>query len=218
MHAIELESVGHYFENQGKKIELFNGVNLSIEANKSYAIVGPSGAGKSSLLSLAAGLEAPKSGQIRVTSNNQSADQLTLRKNSGFIFQQFHLLPELNALNNIALPLKLKGDKQAIDKARQSLNKIGLSDRANHFPSQLSGGEQQRVAIARAFTQNPRFIFADEPTGNLDGKTAEIVSQQLFEFSKSKQSCLLIVTHSERLASNADHIYRLADGNLEQIK
>jgi len=218
MQSITLASVGHYFENQQQKIDLFNDINLTIEAGKSYAIVGQSGAGKSSLLTLAAGLETPKRGKVSAILDGKSADNMALRRESGFIFQQFHLLPELDAISNVALPLKLKGDKRALEKARESLNRIGLGERERHYPSQLSGGEQQRVAIARAFTNASRFIFADEPTGNLDETTASQVSKQLFEFSKSNQSSLLVVTHSKELASNADHIFRLSHGKLAEIQ
>ncbi len=142
---------------------------------------------------------------------------MQLRRNSGFIFQQFHLLPELDALGNIALPLKLKGDKAAASKARECLERVGLAERAQHQPAQLSGGEQQRVAIARAFVNRPAFIFADEPTGNLDQKTAEHVSDILFDFSRSQDSTLVVVTHCHRLATQADHVLQLANGQLQPL-
>lgn len=218
MHTIQLDAISHYFESHGQKISLFNNLSLSLKSGQSYAIVGPSGAGKSSLLSLMAGLESPKSGRVEFEIAGKKSDQMSLRRHSGFIFQQFHLLPELDALSNIALPLKLKGDKQAQRKARDCLEKVGLKNRASHKPSQLSGGEQQRVAIARAFINQPAFIFADEPTGSLDEITAVDVSDMLFEFSRTHQSTLVMVTHSSQFASRADHVFRLSKGQLEKIK
>ncbi len=217
MHTIQLESVGHHFDSHGDRIALFDELSLTIESGKSYAIVGPSGVGKSSLLTLMAGLEQPKSGQIHFKTGNKSNSAQQLRRKSGFIFQQFHLLPELDALGNIALPLKLKGDQAAQKKAQDWLERVGLGARAQHKPAQLSGGEQQRVAIARAFVNRPAFIFADEPTGNLDQKTAEHVSDMLFDFSRSQDSTLLVVTHCHRLAKQADHVLQLANGQLQPL-
>ena len=168
--SIELKNVSQSFENIAAKsnastITLFENLDLSINQGQSYAITGPSGAGKSSLLMLLSGLEKPTSGQGHFINDNHTSTIDHLRSEIGFIFQQFHLLAELTALHNIALPLKLRGDKQAMEKAKHWLKKVGLSDRADHKPSQLSGGEQQRVAIARALVFSPKFIFADEPTG-----------------------------------------------------
>ncbi len=218
MHSINLHDIGHYFEMNGQRISLFKELNLSITSGQSYAIVGPSGAGKSSLLTLMAGLETPKTGRSEFIFAGKQSDQMTLRRNSGFIFQQFHLLPELDALGNIALPLKLKGDKQALQKAEEGLEKVALLDRAHHKPNQLSGGEQQRVAIARAFINQPAFIFADEPTGNLDETTAEQVCDLLFDFSRTHLSTLVIVTHNRQLASRADHVFQLSKGQLEKLQ
>ncbi len=215
MHSIKLKSIGHHFRNNQQTISLFSDLNLSVVSAKSYAIVGASGVGKSSLLSLIAGLEKPCSGAVEVKIANQYASDMVLRRQSGFIFQQFHLLPELDALGNIALPLKLKGDREAINKAMNCLEKVGLKDRASHKPNQLSGGEQQRVAIARAFVSQPAFIFADEPTGNLDESTAQRVTDLLFDFTREHQSSLVLVTHSEQLAARADYVYRLSHGSLQ---
>ncbi len=217
-HSIILESVGHHFGDDEARITLFRELYLTIEAGSSYSIVGPSGAGKSSLLTLLAGLERPREGVVKFTIAGQPATFQQLRKNSGFIFQQFHLLPELDALGNLALPLRLKGDRQANDKARHWLEKVGLGARAHHKPNQLSGGEQQRIAIARAFVTDPVFIFADEPTGNLDEKTSSAISDLMFEFSAAQQCALVLVTHSRTLASRADHLYRLSQGQLEVVQ
>ncbi|MGL1919798.1 MAG: ABC transporter ATP-binding protein [Hyphomicrobiales bacterium] len=215
---IKLKSVSHYFGQGDTQITLFKDLNLTIEAGSSYSIVGPSGAGKSSLLTLLAGLENPCQGSVEFVISGQSANFHELRKNSGFIFQQFHLLPELDAVSNLALPLRLRGDKQANDKARIWLEKVGLSARAHHKPNQLSGGEQQRIAIARAFVTDPLFIFADEPTGNLDQKTSTDISDMMFEFCVSQQCAMVVVTHSQNLADRADHQYRLSQRKLEVLK
>jgi len=217
--SIELKSVSQSFgnlasENTASTITLFENLDLSINQGQSYAITGPSGTGKSSLLMLLSGLEKPTSGQGNFINKNHCSPLDKLRSEIGFIFQQFHLLPELTALHNIALPLKLRGDKDAIKKAEEWLEKIGLSDRANHKPSQLSGGEQQRIAIARALVFNPKFIFADEPTGNLDQYNANEISDILFTCCQENNAGLVIVTHSDVLASKAQNIYSLANGTL----
>jgi len=212
--SIELKSVSQSFGNIASTITLFKNLDLSISQGQSYAITGPSGAGKSSLLMILSGLEKPSSGQANFINDNHLSTLDNLRSEIGFIFQQFHLLPELTALHNIALPLKLRGDKHAIKKAEHWLAKVGLSDRAAHKPSQLSGGEQQRVAIARALVFSPKFIFADEPTGNLDQYNANEISDLLFTCCQENNAGLVIVTHSNRLATKAQHIYSLANGEL----
>jgi len=226
--SIELKNVSQSFENNSSEndaskknvstITLFENLDLSISQGQSYAITGPSGAGKSSLLMLLSGLEQPSSGQGCFINDNHSSTLDNLRSEIGFIFQQFHLLPELTALHNIALPLKLRGDKQALKKAKHWLTKVGLSKRANHKPSQLSGGEQQRVAIARALVFSPKFIFADEPTGNLDQQNASEIADILFACCKENNAGLIIVTHSNLLASKAQNIYSLANGELNRTK
>ena len=217
--SIELKNVSQSFqnhssENNASTITLFENLDLSIKQGQSYAITGPSGAGKSSLLMLLSGLEKPTTGQSYFINDNHISTLDNLRSEIGFIFQQFHLLPELTALHNVALPLKLRGDKQAIKKAKHWLEKVGLSDRANHKPSQLSGGEQQRVAIARALVFSPKFIFADEPTGNLDQHNANEISDILFACCQENNAGLIIVTHNSVLASMAQNIYSLANGKL----
>jgi len=212
-------------EKNASTITLFENLDLSIKQGQSYAITGPSGSGKSSLLMLLSGLEKPTSGQATYINDSDINDSHTrthtitatldnLRSEIGFIFQQFHLLPELTTLHNIALPLKLRGDKHAIKKAEHWLDKVGLSDRANHKPSQLSGGEQQRIAIARALVFSPKFIFADEPTGNLDQLNASEISDILFACCQENNAGLIIVTHNSELASKAQNVYSLANGEL----
>ncbi len=226
--SIELKGVSQSFENNSSQsnsseenastITLFENLDLSINQGQSYAIIGPSGAGKSSLLMLLAGLEQPTTGKGSFVNNDHILTLDDLRSDIGFIFQQFHLLPELTALNNIALPLKLRGDKQAIKKAKHWLEKVGLSHRGDHKPSQLSGGEQQRVAIARALVFSPKFIFADEPTGNLDQHNASEISDILFACCQENNAGLIIVTHSNVLANKAQNIYSLANGELTKTK
>lgn len=211
---IELKNISQSFHVNETKITLFDKLDLSLYQGASYAITGPSGAGKSSLLMLASGLEKPATGQGVYVQETQIKPLDELRADIGFIFQQFHLLPELTALNNVALPLKLRGDKQAITKAESWLNKVGLSHRKDHKPSELSGGEQQRVAIARALVFEPKFIFADEPTGNLDQNSADEVANILINCCKENNAGLVMVTHSDNLASRAQHIYSLANGQL----
>lgn len=213
---IELNSISHHFDTAIERIELFHGLSCVIRAGEALAIVGPSGAGKSSLLSIAAGLEMPAAGTVRFTIDGAEVDALTMRASSGFIFQQFHLMPELDAIGNLALPLRLKGNREAFDVAAHWLEKVGLKDRARHRPYQLSGGEQQRIAVARAFVAAPRFIFADEPTGNLDMHTSESVADLMFDFAQETGCGLVIVTHSQSLAMRADTSLLLTAGRLEQ--
>ena len=232
MKRIVLQSVAHHFASRhlssglakAENISLFKELSLTINSGESHAIVGPSGAGKSSLLLILAGLATPTAGSVgffddtSANSNSTTGQSINqLKQQSGFIFQQFQLLPELDALANIALPLKLRGDKQANAKARQWLDKVGLSQRAKHKPNELSGGEQQRVAIARAFVADPAFVFADEPTGNLDEKTARQISELMFECSHTNKTGLVIVTHNSALSQQADHCYHLEAGSLREV-
>ncbi len=214
---IELEDISHHFDTTSERIDLFQGLSCTIRADETLAIVGPSGAGKSSLLSIAAGLEAPAGGTVRFTIEGVQVDALAMRARSGFIFQQFHLMPELDSIGNLALPLRLKGNRDAFDIAALWLEKVGLKDRARHRPHQLSGGEQQRIAVARAFVTAPRFIFADEPTGNLDMHTSESVAELMFGCVRETGCGLVIVTHSEALARRADTSLLLAAGRLEPV-
>lgn len=209
---IELHEVGQSFVNKQHSVSLFADLSFSIVQGKSYAITGPSGSGKSSLLMLASGLEQPSFGKVLYSNQRQSHPIEHIRSEIGFIFQQFHLLPEFDALNNVALPLKLRGDKEALNVAMMWLEKVGLSDRLKHKPAELSGGEQQRVAIARALAFNPKFIFADEPTGNLDAHTAGDIADLLFDCCRDKGAGLVLVTHSESLAQQAEYKLRFKAG------
>jgi putative ABC transport system ATP-binding protein len=220
-NRISLNSVSQSFFASKCNVNLFQDLTLSIVQGKSYAITGPSGSGKSSLLMLMSGLEKPTGGQISYLVNKQVRPFSELREDIGFIFQQFHLLPELNALNNVALPLKLRGHKHAQVKAKIYLEKVGLGHRLQHKPQQLSGGEQQRVAIARALVFEPKFILADEPTGNLDTQNAAEVADLLFACCQEKGAGLIVVTHSDQLAARAQHVFSFkneADGLTELTK
>ncbi len=211
---IELKNISQSFQTIESNVTLFENLDLTISRGKSYAITGPSGAGKSSLLMLMSGLEQPTTGHGTYVNGEHEKPLSELRSDIGFIFQQFHLLPELTALNNVALPLKLRGDKNALSKAKHWLEKVGLQHRFDHKPSELSGGEQQRVAIARALVFEPKFIFADEPTGNLDQKSASEIADILFTCCQENNAGLVVVTHSEVLAERAQHRFSLAQGEL----
>ncbi|GAC14246.1 ABC transporter ATP-binding protein [Aliiglaciecola lipolytica] len=214
---IELHKVGQSFVTNQHSVSLFSDLSFSIEQGRSYAITGPSGSGKSSLLMLASGLEQPFSGEVVYSYNGQIQPISHIRSEIGFIFQQFHLLPEFDALNNVALPLKLRGDKQALAIAKEWLEKVGLGHRLKHKPAQLSGGEQQRVAIARALVFNPKFIFADEPTGNLDAQSAGEIADLLFACCRDKGAGLVLVTHSDYLAQQAQQQLRFNAGECQWL-
>jgi putative ABC transport system ATP-binding protein len=215
---IELNNVSQSFTLHTQQVQLFRQLNLSIEQGQSYAITGPSGSGKSSLLMLMSGLEQPTQGQTSYLQNGRILPLSHLRADIGFIFQQFHLLPELTALHNVALPLKLRGHKQAEQQAKVWLEQVGLGHRLNHKPQQLSGGEQQRAAIARALVFEPRFIFADEPTGNLDTQCAAEIADLLFSCCQQKGAGLVMVTHSEQLAARAQHVFSFNHGSAALVE
>jgi len=203
-------------------VDLFRNLDLRIHPGESLAIIGRSGAGKSTLLSLLAGLDTPSSGRILFA--GQSLDQLddaaraALRlQQISFIFQSFHLLPELNALDNVRLPLEIQGRKDADAQARHWLEQVGLDARLDHYPAQLSGGEQQRVAIARAFATEPRVLFADEPTGNLDDDTGHQIIEQLFRLNAETGTTLILITHDVDLAARCRRRLHLHNGRLEEV-
>lgn len=206
------------------EISLFSDLNLQINTGESVAIIGPSGTGKSTLLSLLACLDTPTSGSVTLVGVDLNALEQEKKaawraKNISFVFQSFHLLPELTALENSQLPLDIQGDKNSAEQAQKWLKAVGLETRMNHFPAQLSGGEQQRVAIARAFVTQPTLLFADEPTGNLDTNTGDKIIELLFDFSAQTQATLVLITHDEHLANRCDRVFKLADGQLiEAVK
>ncbi len=201
------------------ELTILEDIGLHIENGERVAIVGASGSGKSTLLGLMAGLDTATSGEIWLHGRKLSAmdeeQRALLRAQAvGFVFQTFQLLPSLTALENVMLPIELKGDSGAGDKARDLLDRVGLADRWHHYPNQLSGGEQQRVAIARAFATNAPILFADEPTGNLDTATGGKVIDILFELNREFDTTLVLVTHDERLAHQCDRMIKLAAGRI----
>jgi putative ABC transport system ATP-binding protein len=215
-NQIRLNNISHYFDTSEGRIDLFDKLSCEFLEGKTYSIVGASGAGKSSLLSIIAGLDLPRQGSVNFTLQGKMASLVEMRRHSGFIFQQFHLMHELDAIGNVALPLRLRGDKNAYAAAEKWLDKVGLLERANHKPNQLSGGEQQRVAIARAFVTKPAFMFADEPTGNLDAVTSDTISDMMFSFAENENCTLIVVTHSEAVARRADICLRLDQSGMEK--
>ncbi len=217
---LEASEVFKTYQGVNKKLTVLDNINFHVERGEILAIVGPSGSGKTTLLGLCAGLDNPSSGILKLDNESISAmsenEKAEIRnKKVGFIFQNFQLLPTLSALENVMIPLELQGrSKGARAKAIALLERVGLGDRLNHYPSQLSGGEQQRVSLARAFSNDPEILFADEPTGNLDEETGEIVEHLLFELNKEKQTTLIIVTHDLELANKTDRIIRLKGGKI----
>ena len=200
-------------------LTILRGVSLKFESGEAVAIVGASGSGKSTLLGLMAGLDSSTSGEIildghELSSLNEEERAVLRGQLVGFVFQSFQLLPSLTALENVMLPIELKGDSAAKEKATDLLGRVGLSERWHHYPNQLSGGEQQRIAIARAFATEARVLFADEPTGNLDTATGAKIVELLFDLNKAFSTTLVLVTHDERLAARCDRQVRLVAGEV----
>jgi putative ABC transport system ATP-binding protein len=200
-------------------VDILRGISLTIAAGETVALLGPSGSGKSSLLMVLAGLERPSAGQVRLAGHDLAGldeDGLARlrRRHVGIVFQSFHLIPTMNALENVAIPLELAGDGDAMSAAGAALARVGLGHRLSHYPGQLSGGEQQRVAIARAFAAGPQLLLADEPTGNLDGETGRAVMDCLFAEHARLGTALLLITHDAELAARCERAIVLADGRV----
>lgn len=217
--VIRCENVHLRLGSGAGEVHVLKGISLAIGAGESLSLVGPSGSGKSTLLMAIAGLERPNSGQIIVDGNDLTKlneDALTrLRGRSiGIVFQSFHLIPNMTALENVAVPLELSGVADAFERAKVELDTIGLSDRVNHYPAELSGGEQQRVAIARALVPGPAILLADEPTGNLDAANGALITDLLFETQASRGTTLVLVTHDLKLAERSSRIAQLQSGQL----
>ncbi len=216
---IDLHNVSLTLASRAGPVEILKGVDFGIAPGESVAVVGPSGSGKTSLLMVIAGLERATSGSVRVAGHDfmgLSEDELAVIRGSniGIVFQSFHLVVTMTALENVALPLEFAGKADAFEVARDLLAEVGLTHRADHFPAQLSGGEQQRVAIARAMSPRPQIILADEPTGNLDGKTGDHVIDLLFGLHRRRQATLVLVTHDLKLAERCGRLVRMADGEI----
>jgi len=216
---IDADSVRLSLRSRAGLVEILRGVTLSVRAGESLAVTGPSGSGKTSLLMILAGLERATSGRVRVAGHDLTAlgeDDLALARGAsiGIVFQSFHLVPTMTALENVALPLEFQNRADAFDEAAERLAEVGLSHRLQHFPAQLSGGEQQRVALARALVTRPRLLLADEPTGNLDGTTGTQVMDLLFSAQARRNATLVLVTHDERLAGRCSRVVRMLDGTI----
>ena len=216
---IRLADVGLALESRAGLVEILKGITLDVARGQSLAIVGPSGSGKTSLLMILAGLEKATRGDVHVAGRDFNAldeDAMALARGEdiGIVFQSFHLIPTMTALENVALPLEFAGVASARDQARTLLSDVGLLARIDHFPAQLSGGEQQRVALARALVPKPKLLLADEPTGNLDGKTGRQVVELLFGLKQKSGATLVLVTHDERLAQQCERTIRMEDGRI----
>ncbi|MCP1727989.1 putative ABC transport system ATP-binding protein [Natronospira proteinivora] len=219
MTVLRAVGVSKEVSSPGGSLTIVDNVSLSVPAGDSLAIVGASGSGKSTLLGLLAGLDLPTRGRIElggdcITELDEDGRAAIRARQLGFVFQAFHLLPGLTALENVMLPIELNSQARPRERARSALDRVGLSARADHYPRQLSGGEQQRVAIARAFATAPRLLFADEPTGNLDNRTGEKIRDLIFEMNEADGTTLVLVTHDERLAERCHHRVALEDGRL----
>ena len=199
---------------------ILSDINLTVYEGQAISIVGPSGSGKTSLLAILAGLDLPSTGSVwlsdqEITSLDEDARAQIRGEKVGFVFQSFHLLPRLSAVDNVMLPLEIKGDKQAREKALKALTRVGLNKRASHLPNQLSGGEKQRVAIARAFVTRPAILFADEPTGNLDKASSQSVGELLFSINQELDTTLILVTHNTALSERCEFVHQLDEGRIQ---
>jgi putative ABC transport system ATP-binding protein len=215
--AIVLDNIHLTLSSRASAVNVLRGISLTIHQGETVALLGPSGSGKSSLLMIAAGLEKPSTGRPvlagrDITDLDEDALARLRRGNVGIVFQSFHLITTMTALENVALPLEFAGADGAFARARAELDSVGLGQRADHYPGQLSGGEQQRVAIARALVAKPRVLFADEPTGNLDSETSVEVAELLFALPARTGTTLFLVTHEETLAQRCGRVLRLRDG------
>ncbi|MEH6757381.1 MAG: ATP-binding cassette domain-containing protein [Parasphingorhabdus sp.] len=219
--AIDAQNVTLSLGEGDARVDILGGINLSIKTGTTVALLGPSGSGKSSLMAILSGLERASGGTVNIAGadfGTMNEDQLAIARRGrvGIVLQAFHLLPTMTALENVAVPLELNGQPDPFAIAASELEAVGLGDRLGHYPTQLSGGEQQRVAIARAMASRPSIIFADEPTGNLDGTTGEKIIELLFDRQKASKATLLMITHDPDLAKRCDRIIELRDGMIEK--
>jgi putative ABC transport system ATP-binding protein len=216
---LEVQNLSRTYSSDGRALTVLDDVSFQLDRRETCAIVGPSGSGKTTLLGLCAGLDLPSRGSVTlhgVKLNDLTEDQRAQLRNEhvGFVFQNFQLLPNLTALENVMIPVELRGDHQATARAQQLLARVGLGDRLGHYPAQLSGGEQQRVALARAFVNQPHILFADEPTGNLDAQTAATVVELIFQMNDERDTALVLVTHNLELAARTHRVLQLKGGRL----
>ena len=218
-NILNIINLSKTYQSAGRTLTVLDNINFSVAAGSTNAIVGPSGSGKTTLLGLCAGLDSSSSGIVELNNINLgklSEDERAQVRNQyiGFIFQNFQLLPTLTALENVMVPLELRGEKNIRARSLDLLDKVGLADRGHHYPAQLSGGEQQRVSLARAFSNAPQILFADEPTGNLDAETSEKVVKLIFDLNKEAGTTLVLVTHDLELAAKTQRILRIKGGKL----
>jgi putative ABC transport system ATP-binding protein len=216
---LELKNIQLRLKSNDFEVKILNGIDLKVDEGKAVAILGASGSGKSSMMSVMNGLERQTEGSVMVAGHvldKMNEDQLAMfrRENIGIILQAFHLIPTMTALENVAVPLELAGVKDAENIAERMLVKVGLDHRMEHYPTQLSGGEQQRVAIARAMAPEPKILFADEPTGNLDAKTGHNIIELIFSLKEQNDATLILITHDQELAQKCDEIIHIEDGLL----
>ncbi len=221
--VLEVRELTKTYQSADRPLTVLKDISFSVPAGSSLAIVGPSGSGKTTLLGLCAGLDLATSGRVRLAGVDLGSldedGRARLRSESvGFVFQNFQLIPTLTALENVIVPMELRGLDGARGKARDLLAQVGLAERLSHYPAQLSGGEQQRVALARAFINRPKILFVDEPTGNLDADTGHLVIQKLFDFNAASAATLIIVTHDSELAQLAARVIRLKAGTLVESR
>ncbi len=219
--AITLENVHLTLGEGAGRVHILKGIDLEIDKGTSVGLVGPSGSGKSTLLMVMAGLERSDEGTVVVAGSKLgplSEDQLARfrGRNVGIIFQSFHLVPNMTALENVAVPLELAGDAKAFDRAKAELDAVGLGHRMHHYPAQMSGGEQQRVAVARALVVQPEILIADEPTGNLDDSTGTQIVELMFDAQRERGTTLVLVTHDPNLAARCDRMIRVRSGEIEE--
>jgi putative ABC transport system ATP-binding protein len=217
--VLRVESLTKTFDSGGRTLTVIDDVSFEVEEGETCAVVGPSGSGKTTLLGLCAGLDRPTGGSVTLCGTDlgplDEDERAQVRnKHVGFVFQTFRLLPTLTALENVMVPAELRGTRDARARATDLLGEVGLGDRLGHYPSQLSGGEQQRVAMARAFINEPRVLFADEPTGNLDAETAERVEDVLFRLNETADTTLVLVTHDQELAGRTRRVISLRGGEI----
>ncbi len=216
---LNVQNLTKTYKSGGQTLTVLNNINFILNSGSTVSIVGPSGSGKTTLLGLCAGLDRSSSGMVELNDirlDNLSEDQRARVRSQyvGFIFQNFQLLPTLTAIENVMVPLELRGEKNIRSRAADLLDKVGLADRGHHYPAQLSGGEQQRVCLARAFSNSPKILFADEPTGNLDAETSEKVVKLIFDLNREAGTTLVLVTHDLEMATQTQRILRIKGGEL----
>jgi putative ABC transport system ATP-binding protein len=217
--VLQAENLTKTYRSGSGSLTVLDQVSFSVRQGNTLSIIGPSGSGKTTLLGLCAGLDVPSSGTVSVMGyklNAMNEDDRAYLRNQyvGFVFQNFQLLPTLTALENVMVPLELRGEKRVVDHAKDLLERVGLKERMHHYPSQLSGGEQQRVAMARAFINSPKILFADEPTGNLDDENSHHITDLLFGINREQGTTLVLVTHNLELAKMTERVIRMKGGKL----